>query len=56
VLDQVDHGHADDPARLQDPLPPDPDQIPAILQAWGDAIVTGMAQTNATDLVPVVVR
>jgi hypothetical protein len=31
-------------------------QLTAILQAWGDAIVAGMARTNATDLVPVVVR
>jgi glycerate-2-kinase len=28
----------------------------AILQACGDAIVTGMTQTNANDLVPIVAR
>jgi hypothetical protein len=31
-------------------------QPTAILQACGDAIVTGMAQINATDLVLIVVR
>jgi hypothetical protein len=58
VLDQVDHGHADDPARPQDRchLTQARSQLSAIVQVCGDAIVTGMARTNATDLVLIVVR
>ncbi len=32
------------------------DEATAILRAWGDAIVTGMARINANDLVLIVVR